>query len=351
MEFRNALTILFSNIGYVFKILLWLVISLIITAAIGAAILIPLWNVFLATTDVSVVAGELKEILTSIWNGSVNFRVAVHDLVPSFVGFLKSLGENAGACVGLAFTLVLLYVIYSFLMGLSYYTIGDIINKLMRSNLRFGFASAMALNLKKCSRYSFSRLTISLPIDLVLFVLMAFIAYGLFLGIGIFTLPIMLILVILCCSFKALLFSGWMPRVLYHPEERIYTSFTRSFPFVKSNFGELFKAYGITFTCVYIIAALLVVPTCGLVLLLLPSIYYFLLRAVELIAYYKTKGYSFYVDGVTVVNTVEYGLRSSNQTETNDPALEDNKKDYDALSGENADVFEYGADEDEGEAK
>lgn len=32
MEFRNALTILFSNIGYVFKIMLWIIISLIITA-------------------------------------------------------------------------------------------------------------------------------------------------------------------------------------------------------------------------------------------------------------------------------------------------------------------------------
>ncbi len=316
MEFRNALTILFSNIGYVLKILLWILISVVITAAVGAAIMVPLWKAMLAALpSIGALVSDLLNTLTTVWNGTINLRVAIFDIVPQVVEILKTICSNPGLATALVFSLVFLYALYLFLMGLSYYTIGDIINKLMASDLRFGFASNMALNFKKCCRYSASRLLISLPIDLFGFVTGIFIAYGLFTVVGVFTLPIMLILVVLFCSCKALLFSGWLPRTLFHPEERVLISFTRAFPCVKANLGGLFKAYCVTFSCVYLLASVFTVPTCGLILLVLPSIYYFLLRAVELIGYYKTKGYSFYVDSTTVVNTVQYGFRADNQEE------------------------------------
>lgn len=308
MEFRNAMTILFSHVGYVFKIMLWIIISVIITAAVGVAILIPLWKVFSATTGVVPIVVDLRYILIDVWKGSMNMRVAIFDIVPLLIAILKALATNPGAFTGLVFTVILLYSIYTFVLGLSYYTIGDIINKLMASNLRFGFASNMALNFKNCCKYSFARLLVSLPIDLGCAVIGVALAYGLFEAIGVFTLPVMLILIVLFCSLRSLLFSGWLPRTLHHPEERIFTSFSRAFTFVKSNLGGLFKAYFVTFGCVYLLASVLTVPTGGLIALILPSIYYFLLRAVELVGYYKTKGYSFYVDNSTVVHTVDYGV-------------------------------------------
>ena len=38
MEFKYSLSLLFSNMGFVLKILLWVVISALIVAAIGAAV-------------------------------------------------------------------------------------------------------------------------------------------------------------------------------------------------------------------------------------------------------------------------------------------------------------------------
>ena len=108
MEFRNALTILFSNIGYVFKIMLWIIISLIITAAVGVAILIPLWKVFTATTAVLPLVQDLQSTVVEVWTGSVNFRVAVFALVPQIVNILKELATNPGAMTGLVFTVLLL---------------------------------------------------------------------------------------------------------------------------------------------------------------------------------------------------------------------------------------------------
>ena len=313
MEFRYSLTILFSNMGYVLKIMVWILISMLITAAVGAAILIPIWNALASTTDVQTIINGIFNTITEIWNGGLHMRVAIYDLVPRAIDLLREISTEAGLATGLAFSVIFLYMLYSFIMGLSYYTIGDIINKLMSANLRFGFASNMALNFKKCCKYSFSRLIISLPIDLVAVAVGISMAYGLLSVVGVFSLAIMLIMGVLFFSGKALLFSGWLPRVLHHPEERIFTSFSRAFPFVKANLGGLFKSYVITFSCVYLLAAVFTVPTCGVITLLLPSIYYFLLRAVELVGYYKTKGYKFYTDGSTVINTVEFGFRLSNQ--------------------------------------
>ena len=303
--------------GYVLKILMWILISLLITAAVGAAILIPIWRVLASTTAVQAIASGIFNTVGEIWNGGLHMRVAIYDLVPRLIDLLKEIATNPAIATGLAFAVLFLYMLYSFIMGLSYYTIADIINKLMSANLRFGFASNMALNFKKCCRYSFAKLLISMPIDILAVVLGLLLAYGLLSVVGVFALAIMLVFGVLFFSLKALLFSGWLPRVLHHPEEKLFISFTRAFPFVKANLGGLFKAYVITFSCVYLLASVLTVPTCGLIMLILPSIYYFLLRAVELVGYYKTKGFSFYADSTTVVNTVDYGFRFSGQAGLN----------------------------------
>ena len=66
--------------------------------------------------------------------------------------------------------------------------------------------------------------------------------------------------------------------------------------------------------------------------LVLPSMYYFMLRAIELIGYYKTKGFSFYTDATTVINTVEYGFRAEQQAEDFD---------YDASDESQITIDEY----------
>ena len=138
--------------GYVLKILMWILISMIITAAVGAAILIPIWKALVSVTEVQTIVNGILNIMAEMWNGGLHLRVAIYDIVPKVIDLLKEISTQAGLATGLAFSVVFLYMLYSFIMGLSYYTIADIINKLMSANLRFGFASNMALNFKKCCK-------------------------------------------------------------------------------------------------------------------------------------------------------------------------------------------------------
>ena len=54
-------------------------------------------------------------------------------------------------------------------------------------------------------------------------------------------------------------------------------------------------------------------PTFGLIVIVVPSLNYFIFRTIELVGYYKMNGLSFYTDAANVVDTVEFGYRAENQ--------------------------------------
>lgn len=323
MEFKYSLSLLFSNLGHAFKIFLWIVLCLVLSLAIGAAIILPIWNVIASSTDVNTYVMAIKDSLATVWNGTSTIRASIGDILRSITDIFGALAQNPGITTGLVFAAIFVYAVYCFVFGLSYYTNADIINNVMASNMRYGFASNMALNFKKCCKYSAARLTITLPIDLIFITIMLCILFGLFEQISYFVIPILMVAGIVICSLRATLLAGWLPRMIFHPEENTYTSFTRSLTYVKSNVGGLFKSYAVTFTIVYLFATVFAIPTGGLMSLVLPSMYYFMLRAIELIGYYKTKGLSFYTDATTVINTVEYGFRAEQQTENFDFETQD----------------------------
>lgn len=323
MEFKYSLSILFSNVGYAVRTFLWILLSLLLALGLGAAIVLPVWDVLCATTDVGAYAMAIKDCLTGVWDGSQTIRFMLANIIDHLIDIVNALSQNVGAAVGLFFVGAFVYAFYCFVFGLSYYTLAYVINNLMASNMRVGFASAMALNFKKCVKYSAARLTITLPIDFVIVTVMASIVLGLFRCIGFFMVPIALVMGVVLCSLRATLLAGWLPRMLFHGEERVYTAFTRSLTYVKSNVAGLFKSYAITFALVYMFVTTLSVPTGGLLSIVLPSVYYFMLRAIELIGYYKTKGLSFYTDATTVINTVEFGYRDEQQEDENNPHYQD----------------------------
>lgn len=318
MEFKYSISILFSNLGYALKILVWILISLLLAFALGAAIILPIWK-SMNMVSIAYFPGHIDNIIESVktvWTGSQTIRAALADVITEGKCFLIDIVQFPTFAASLSLALIFVYAFYCFVFGLSYFTISDIVNKLMASNYRIGFASNLALNFKKACKYSAARLSISLPIDVIFFAIMASILFGLFEHVGFFVIPILLIVGVLICSLRSLLFAGWLPRMLFHPEEKVYTSFTRSLTYVKSNMGGLFKSYVVTFTIVYLLATAFAIPTGGLMSLILPSLYYFILRAIELIGYYKTKGLSFYTDATTVINTVEFGYRSEQQLQS-----------------------------------
>ena len=81
----------------------------------------------------------------------------------------------------------------------------------------------------------------------------------------------------------------------------------------KKEFKGFFKSYFLTFFIAYLLLAGLSMPTFGIINLIVPAIYYFIMRTIELIGYYKINGLCFYTDETTVIDTIEFGYRQDNQ--------------------------------------
>lgn len=299
--------------GYILKILLWVFIAVFITALIGTAIITPISDAITAKTDVGNELVFIKDTVGDFLHEGNGIYDFILELKDGIVGLIKALATHTSAFVGLIFALIFLYLLYEFIIGLSFYPTAYVVDNLMSSNTRYGFASAMAANFKKACKFSFCKMLICIPIDAVILGVVIGVGYGLFLGIKMFALPFVLIIALLLCTLRTTLFSGWLPRLLHHPEEGIFTSFSRSITSVKLNFKGMFKAITITYFIAYCCVSSLTIPTFGVINLVIPSLYYFLLRTIELVGYYKQNSMRFYVDATNVINTVEYGYRTDNQ--------------------------------------
>lgn len=318
MELKHAVSFMIGNMGYLGKIFIWMLICMLVVGSLAAAIYIPAGNALENKGEILEEVSHIRTTFESYLQDEISLFEGVEDIEQHIVKGVKSLLSNAGAMAGFVIAAIFLYCLYLFLTGISHYTIGYITNELMTSNTRYGFTAAMLKNFKTSSKFALCKMLITCPLDLAIVTVICSTGFGLMKLIGFPALAIALILGVCLYSLRAMLFAGWIPRMLYNPEEKVFASFARSISSVRQNFGGFFKSFSSIFFTAYCCISVLTVPTFGVVNLLVPSTYFFILRAVELIGYYKQNGMSFYVDPRTVVNTIEYGYRKENQAETVD---------------------------------
>ncbi len=313
MEFKYAISLLFSNMGYVLRIFAWVLISMVVTVCVGAAIMVPVFDALGETAAVSAAYGAFTSEISAFLDDGISIRAFV-DSVPAAVGdLLTAVASEGGLLAALIIELIFLYALYSFLLSFSYYPTAYSVKQLMSSNMRIGLASSMALNFKQSVRFAVCRVSVSVPIDVCLITLACLLFWGLFTAVGVFAFPILILAGIAVVSLRSTFFAGWLPRLLFVQGESMYTSFGRSLRTVKLNIKGLMKAFVITFFAAYALVAGLALPTFGLIVIVVPSLNYFIFRTIELVGYYKMNGLSFYTDAANVVDTVEFGYRAENQ--------------------------------------
>ncbi|MBO7151922.1 MAG: hypothetical protein J6V77_03695 [Clostridia bacterium] len=318
MELKHSVSFMIGNMGYLGKIFIWMLVCTLVVGGLAAAIYIPSGSALAKNEEILVEIEHINDVVSKYLQDEISLYEGVAEIEQHIVKIVKVLLSNAGAMAGFIIAAICLYCLYLFLTGISHYTIGYITNELMTSNTKYGFVAAMLKNIKTACRFSACKMLISCPLDLSIIAVICATGFGLLKVIGFPALASALILGVCLFSLRAMLYAGWIPRILFNPEEKMFAALSRSLSSVKQNFGGFFKTFATIFFTAYGCISVLTVPTFGVVNLLVPSTYFFVLRSVELIGYYKLNGMSFYVDPRTVVNTIEYGYRKENQTESVD---------------------------------
>ena len=334
MEFKHSISILFSHPQYIIKIFIYLLLCVAIVAGITAAIVVPVYKHAMTYADMAEIIDPIFNKIHEYLRGDIGLRGVMGQIVNSGEMYVRAVVDHP---VGILASLLIpigVYFLYSFLSGLCLYPLGYIINNLMSSNMKMPFASSFIINLKKSAEYSASKMLVLFPIDLIFVCAIIALGWGLRRVIGIFVMPIILLLALLVLSFRQLLTAGWMPRMLNHPEEKPLVAFKKSMPYLKMDSRGMMQGFIFTFVIAYGINSALALPTYGLIFIITPSLYYVLFRAIELVGYYKVKGLKFYTDASTVIDTTEYGYRKETQEqveeipqETPEESVEETNKD------------------------
>lgn len=307
MEFKHSLSIMFSHSGYILKIFSWYLIALIITVGIGIGVFFGVANQMgiKPNKEVNTVMQHVDDVATGK-KTLKEFRIQVKDDAKRVV---EKVSKNPKHMTMLVFSAIFIYVIYTFLTGLAFYPISEISDKLMSSNLKSGFYGTLISNFGRSATYSICKALISLPLDMLIFALMGSLFVGLYKGVKLFAIPIVSVIWLVVATLRSLIFAGWLPRWIHHPEESPYVAFARGFNYSLKNYRHYFKAYLTASIFIYLISTGAGLASFGLAILILPGLYYYLFRLIDLVGYYKQKGMSFYTDPSYVVNTLDYGYR------------------------------------------
>lgn len=179
MEFKYALSLLFSNMGYVIRIFVWVLIAMIITACIGAAVLVPVFDALGEAPEVADAFRTLTGELDSFLDDGMSIREFISSIPAAVGGLVAAVVGESGLCAALAFIAIFLYALYSFIVSLSYYPTAYSVKQLMSSNMRIGLPSSMALNFKQAVKFAACRVSIAVPIDIALIILAVLLVWGL----------------------------------------------------------------------------------------------------------------------------------------------------------------------------
>lgn len=313
MEYKQSTSIMFSNFGLVFKLLLYFLVVSLIFVALSSAVIIPLFSQLKSNEDMQLLWDNTKGDTELFLKGGASIDETYYKLKDDFAAIVKNFFSSTGMVVFICIAIFVIYLIYKFLISLSYLVVSDILNNFMSSNLRYGFLSNYTLNLRRSARYALAKILVYIPIDIFILFAIGVALIGLWEIIKVFSLPFVFSIGLFLFAYRDSLFAGWLPRLIFNTNEKMFEAFKRGFKATKDYRKSLLAAILIQYFLYVCLMGAFTLPTLGVMAIIAQPINYVMLRIIELVCYYKNNRMKFYTDANTVVDTVAVGMREENQ--------------------------------------
>lgn len=303
MGFINAIKITFSRISLVFKVLLYDVIVAGIMIAICAGVLLP---------QFSEVAGEVGKLAIgdgfiadiNIWlEGGIKLSEVFSGLYQDFAQVIAIVGSNL---LSLTFvTIIVAVLVAKFLIGLRTLPTYDILDSYMTESSNYYFMGNLMHNLGRSSKFSGLQMLFSLPFDVAIIAIIYFGIGLLFDVVGIFALPLIIMLIVCLFALKNTVFYFWIPSIVQG--NSMLKGFGKSVKLAFKHFSDIFLSQITYLLFVVVFGVLAFITTFGAGLLLVGPLLFIVLSAMKLAKYYDVKKMRYYVtvDKVVTPSIVE----------------------------------------------
>ncbi len=206
MAFKNSLKLLASNFNVVWKHLVFVLVTTLISVGLVFAFAAPVIEVLRESGWIATTGNLIKTIYTD--------PVAVFEVIKTIaLTFFRIIFVNIGDLWFSVLGLVLsAYFIPTFLCGIGFYNISSIMQKRMTSLLDVGYTQNLISSLRSSVKYSAVKLLVKLPFDLIkLFLVVGFFRLATDFWTSMIFLSLLVLLILVILSLETTVFSAFAP--------------------------------------------------------------------------------------------------------------------------------------------
>lgn len=305
MKFKHAFNVFVDNFIVTYKVLLYRVIILLFCLCLYTAVIFPFINSISDTSQVL----ALSQALGNFGSAFVNLdfaamQVAWADIREAFIQLMEMLGARVGSVVLTVTIIVLVYLVQKFLLGLSNYTAGAMINDRMAMRANSPFIGTLIKNLGKASLYNVIYVPLSFAYDVIIFAVTGAIVVGLMNA----NAPLLLLIVLFSTVItflyviKMTFTTDWLPSLIYgKTTNRGAIAYSFNYKAKNKDFLAVLSNYVVLVLVMFAINVAAVFLTFGAGLFITLPASYIILISFEFVNYCDNNEIKYFMDKNTVV--------------------------------------------------
>ncbi|MBQ9729492.1 MAG: hypothetical protein IJV80_01640 [Clostridia bacterium] len=310
MRFRNAVRLLVENYHNAYKILLYKIVTLVISAGLYAAFLAHGIFVISSSEAFSNVLNAFKALFDGFL-ASAPLGGLIDNVHASMAGLLQFLGTMSVEIVFALLGCLLVYLVQRFTDAICYFTIGAVLTDRMDTYATTPFWQTFVRVFAKSTRYAALYAVVSFVFDALTIAACYFFFFYLSSFSNIFvSLGLSITLIAVCQSIKLTVTSSWMPAMTSDG----YSLSGAIKCLDKAGRKQRNKVFSTYLVMVYVIVILNVVSavcTFGSALILSVPTSYLLLICTQYVNYYIVKGKKYFVTYEEIEKDVSRGDSSN----------------------------------------
>lgn len=296
MRFRNSVRLLMENFKNVYKILVYKLVILVVTAALTSALLLPGLMEILESAEMTAFVEDIREFVRALIGGNSEFLAGFQEQFKVTVAALAKLLDSmmsriVWSLVGVA----VVYLLGRFMDTLGYFSIGSILNDRMGTYAETPFAAAYIRNLGRASLYSIVYVPVVFLFDVIVIALCWFLFFYLFSFLNVFlSLFFSMTFIVLCQALKLTLTSMWLP-AMASDNMSVGQAMRFGRKSQKKQWNKVYSTYIVTVYVVIILNVVAAVCTFGSALLVTVPASYFLFICEQFVNYYTVQGKKYFI--------------------------------------------------------
>lgn len=285
---KNSIKVLFSNLGLIWKSLLYKLTSLLISLGLSSCLFVPIIT--------NLAKGGFFEELNKTFNDLVfnvkldSLYYGIKNLVIKLWNIVSSNNQIALFILGI----ILFLVIYYFLNGLLKNAVTGSVVTYMSSYAKTSFFGNYLNNLKRSSLLSLIRLVVGLPVNTLIVVISTLILINMENAISLGIL-LTLLFAIVTISIKNTLLAGYETAVYIH-NYSLLECLKKSTKILKSKFMRIFSDNIFITLFIFVINFIMLIFTVGGGLLITIPANLVFIACYNSVVYFDTNGMRYYLD-------------------------------------------------------